>query len=383
MPKCRESGLGRALPPKDMRDQKDARALRLRFETVSGRMTIPPKKRLIGRSHRRPNKLLTKRAGTQTVDIQSRSTIRCGNETVSPSLTCPPPHRRAASYYYRWRSERLTRGISRFHQPDPPSLRSAGFLLLKRTRRCSADDRQGPRQRTLAGLCRAAALGALHGRGPCGLGPAVRAAGGAARHAGVVSPFLDGIDLLRLSHPGVPDLAELNRILEPRTGWRTVAVPGLVPDDIFFAMLSERVFPVGNFIRRREQLDYLEQPDCFHDLFGHIPMLAHHDFAEMVEHVGQLGSAAIAAGEGDRVARIYWHSVEFGLARESGRAQDPRRGAGLELRRGAFQPGERRGRAAALLGRAGGAGRPTGTTRSSRAIWSRSRSTGRSPKCWR
>jgi phenylalanine-4-hydroxylase len=132
----------------------------------------------------------------------------------------------------------------------------------------------------------------------------------------VVSPFLAGIDLLRLSRPGVPELAELNAILEPRTGWRTVAVPGLVPDAVFFAMLAKRVFPVGNFIRRRDQLDYLEAPDCFHDLFGHIPMLAHHDFAAMVEHVGRLGQAAIAAGEGDRVARIYWHSVEFGLALE-------------------------------------------------------------------
>ena len=132
----------------------------------------------------------------------------------------------------------------------------------------------------------------------------------------VISPFLDGIDLLRLSHPGVPDVEGLNAILEPRTGWRTVAVPGLVPDDIFFAMLSERVFPVGNFIRTREQLDYLEAPDCFHDMFGHIPMLAHHDFAEMVHHVGRLGTAAIAAGEGHRVARVYWHSVEFGLAQE-------------------------------------------------------------------
>lgn len=134
----------------------------------------------------------------------------------------------------------------------------------------------------------------------------------------VVSPFLDGIGLLRLSHPGVPDLDELNAILEPRTGWRTVAVTGLVPDDVFFAMLGARVFPVGNFIRKREELDYLEEPDCFHDLFGHIPMLAHHAFAAMVEHVGRLGQAAIAAGEGERVARIYWHSVEFGLAREEG-----------------------------------------------------------------
>jgi phenylalanine-4-hydroxylase len=133
----------------------------------------------------------------------------------------------------------------------------------------------------------------------------------------VVTPFLDGIDLLRLGHPGIPELGELNAILEPRTGWRTVAVPGLVPDAIFFDMLANRVFPVGNFIRLREQLDYLEAPDCFHDLFGHIPMLAHHDFAEMVEKVGQLGVTAIAAGEGDRVARLYWHSVEFGLAKEA------------------------------------------------------------------
>ena len=132
----------------------------------------------------------------------------------------------------------------------------------------------------------------------------------------VVTPFLDGIDLLRLAHPGVPDLEGLNAILEPRTGWRTVAVTGLVPDEIFFAMLSERIFPVGNFIRTREELDYLEEPDCFHDMFGHIPMLAHHDYAEMTRHIGELGLAAIAADQGHKAARLYWHSVEFGLARE-------------------------------------------------------------------
>jgi phenylalanine-4-hydroxylase len=86
-------------------------------------------------------------------------------------------------------------------------------------------------------------------------------------------------------------------------------------------MLTDRVFPVGNFIRKREQLDYLDAPDCFHDLFGHIPMLAHHDFAEMVEHVGRLGLAAIKQREGHLVARIYWHSVEFGLAREHGQVK--------------------------------------------------------------
>ena len=134
----------------------------------------------------------------------------------------------------------------------------------------------------------------------------------------VVTPFLEGIDLLRLSHPGVPDLEGLNALLEPRTGWRTVAVAGLVPDDIFFAMLSERIFPVGNFIRTREELDYLEEPDCFHDMFGHIPMLAHHDYAEMTRHIGKLGSVAIAASQGHKAARLYWHSVEFGLAKENG-----------------------------------------------------------------
>ena len=134
----------------------------------------------------------------------------------------------------------------------------------------------------------------------------------------VVTPFRDGLDLLRLSHPGVPDLAELNARLEPRTGWRTVAVPGLVPDAIFFAMLADRVFPIGNFIRTRAQLDYLDEPDLFHDIFGHVPMLSNPLMAAMMERLGHLGVAAIARGEGERMARIYWHSVEFGLSREHG-----------------------------------------------------------------
>ena len=134
----------------------------------------------------------------------------------------------------------------------------------------------------------------------------------------VVSPFLDGIDLLKLSHPGVPDVEGLNAILEPRTGWRTVAVPGLVPDDIFFAMLSERVFPVGNFIRTRDQLDYLEAPDCFHDMFGHIPMLAHHDYADDDSACRRARPRRDRCGKGAKAARLYWHSVEFGLAMEHG-----------------------------------------------------------------
>ena len=198
----------------------------------------------------------------------------------------------------------------------------------------------------------------------------------------VVSEFITGIDLLRLDHPGIPELGELNAILEPRTGWRTVAVPGLVPDDVFFAMLTQRVFPVGNFIRAREQLDYLEAPDCFHDLFGHIPMLAHHEFAEMVEHVGRLGTAAIAAGEGHRMARIYWHSVEFGLAREKGELKIL--GAGLASSFGeAHFSLESEAVERLPFSAAKAVNTPYKHDAFQPRYWYRNRSTRRWPRCWR
>jgi phenylalanine-4-hydroxylase len=134
----------------------------------------------------------------------------------------------------------------------------------------------------------------------------------------IVSPFLDGLDLLDLGAAGVPELGRLNARLEARTGWRCVAVPGLVPDAAFFAMLSGRVFPIGNFIRTRAQLDYLDEPDCFHDIFGHVPLLANAGVAEAMERVGRLGLRAIAAGHGEWVARLYWYTIEFGLCREGG-----------------------------------------------------------------
>ena len=134
----------------------------------------------------------------------------------------------------------------------------------------------------------------------------------------LVSAFRRGIDVLRLGHPVIPRLDEINDRLLPATGWRCVAVPGLIPDPAFFAMLAERVFPVGNFIRRRDQLDYLAEPDLFHDIFGHVPMLADPTVAELMAEIGRIGVAACAAGEGELVARVYWHSIEFGLAREDG-----------------------------------------------------------------
>lgn len=134
----------------------------------------------------------------------------------------------------------------------------------------------------------------------------------------LVSAFRRGLDILRLGHRGIPELGELNDRLASATGWRTVAVPGLIPDEDFFAMLTERIFPVGNFIRRRDQLDYLEEPDLFHDIFGHVPMLADPTMAAMMEELGRLGVEAIAEGHGQLIARLYWHSVEFGLALEDG-----------------------------------------------------------------
>jgi phenylalanine-4-hydroxylase len=134
----------------------------------------------------------------------------------------------------------------------------------------------------------------------------------------IVSPFLQGIPKLGLDRPGIPNLDRLNERLEPLTGWRCVSVPGLVPDDAFFAMLADRCFPIGNFIRSAESLDYLEEPDCFHDIFGHVPMLAHDSVARLMQAMGRLGVAAVAAGLGETISRLYWHTVEFGLAREAG-----------------------------------------------------------------
>lgn len=134
----------------------------------------------------------------------------------------------------------------------------------------------------------------------------------------IVTPFLEGISKLGLAEPGIPDLDRLNARLEPLTGWRCVAVPGLVPDGAFFAMLAERRFPIGNFIRSADSLDYLEEPDCFHDIFGHVPLLAHGPVARLMQAMGRLGVEAVGCGLGETISRLYWHTVEFGLAREDG-----------------------------------------------------------------
>lgn len=129
--------------------------------------------------------------------------------------------------------------------------------------------------------------------------------------------YLRGLDVLRLSKPGIPDFEELSDRLEKLTGWRVVAVPGLVPDAVFFDHMANRRFVAGNFIRRADQLDYLQEPDIFHDVFGHVPMLADPVFADYLVAYGIGGQRAGSLDALKYLARLYWYTVEFGLVREA------------------------------------------------------------------
>ncbi|MFC4292289.1 phenylalanine 4-monooxygenase [Sphingorhabdus arenilitoris] len=129
--------------------------------------------------------------------------------------------------------------------------------------------------------------------------------------------FLRGLDVLKLSKPGIPDYCELNQRLMRATGWQVVAVPGLVPDEVFFDHLANRRFPAGNFIRQPEQLDYLQEPDVFHDVFGHVPMLADPVFADYMVAYGKGGLRSLGFDALDHLARLYWYTVEFGLIQQA------------------------------------------------------------------
>jgi phenylalanine-4-hydroxylase len=107
-------------------------------------------------------------------------------------------------------------------------------------------------------------------------------------------------------------------VLLTATGWQVVAVPGLVPDEVFFDHLANRRFPAGNFIRKPQQLDYLEEPDVFHDVFGHVPMLMHPVIADYIQAYGVGGLRAQSLGVLDKLARVYWYTVEFGLLEQAG-----------------------------------------------------------------
>ena len=128
--------------------------------------------------------------------------------------------------------------------------------------------------------------------------------------------FVSGMAELPISADEIPDFRRLSDILLRRTGWRVVAVPGLVPDDVFFEHLANRRFPAGQFIREPHQLDYLEEPDVFHDVFGHVPMLLNPAIADYIQAYGLGGLRAKKLGVLDKLARVYWYTVEFGLVQQ-------------------------------------------------------------------
>jgi phenylalanine-4-hydroxylase len=134
-----------------------------------------------------------------------------------------------------------------------------------------------------------------------------------------VAAFHEGIAALGLGPDGIPRFESLNQRLEPLTGWTVVAVPGLVPEEVFFHHLAHRRFVAGRFIRNASQLDYLEQPDVFHDVFGHVPLLADPAYAAYMQAYGEAGARLQPGKSFTELSRLYWYTVEFGLIRDDDR----------------------------------------------------------------
>lgn len=124
--------------------------------------------------------------------------------------------------------------------------------------------------------------------------------------------FMQGLKLLDLPINRIPQLAEINHVLKAATGWQVEQVPSLINFDAFFNLLANKKFPVATFIRTRQDFDYLQEPDIFHEIFGHCPLLTNPAFAHFTHTYGKLG---LAASKEDRayLARLYWFTVEFGL----------------------------------------------------------------------
>ena len=128
--------------------------------------------------------------------------------------------------------------------------------------------------------------------------------------------FVAGMQQLPIDASQIPDFRRLSEVLMRHTGWQIVAVPGLVPDEVFFDHLANRRFPAGSFIRKADELDYLEEPDVFHDVFGHVPMLMNPVIADFVQAYGVGGLRAQQLGVLPQLARVYWYTVEFGLVQQ-------------------------------------------------------------------
>ncbi|MCP9228833.1 MULTISPECIES: phenylalanine 4-monooxygenase [unclassified Mesorhizobium] len=129
--------------------------------------------------------------------------------------------------------------------------------------------------------------------------------------------YLDGVAALGLLDK-IPDFGAVSEKLRKFTGWEIVAVPGLIPAQPFFDHLANRRFPVTNWLRTQKELDYIVEPDMFHDFFGHVPILTQPVFADFMQMYGKKADSVIALGGDEMITRLYWYTVEYGLIREPG-----------------------------------------------------------------
>ncbi|GAB1385415.1 phenylalanine 4-monooxygenase [Melaminivora sp.] len=129
--------------------------------------------------------------------------------------------------------------------------------------------------------------------------------------------FIDALPLLGAKEC-IPRFDDINQRLRRATGWEIVTVPGLIPEVPFFQLLANRKFPVTDWIRKPEEFDYIVEPDVFHDLFGHVPLLFNPVFADYVQRYGEGGLKAARLGACEQLSRLYWYTIEFGLIREGG-----------------------------------------------------------------
>ncbi len=128
--------------------------------------------------------------------------------------------------------------------------------------------------------------------------------------------YLDGFSIIGLERDRLPNLEAINARLEPRTGWNATPVTGFLPAPAFFEMLAARRFPTTTWLRSRESLEYTPEPDIFHDVFGHVPMHAHPVFADFLAHYGRVCASTSDAGVLEKLGRLFWYTVEFGLIRQ-------------------------------------------------------------------
>jgi len=133
--------------------------------------------------------------------------------------------------------------------------------------------------------------------------------------------YLDGFETLCLPFDRLPNLAAVSAKLHRRTGWNTTPVSGFMPAPAFFEMLAARCFPTTTWLRSRDSLEYTPEPDIFHDVFGHVPMHARPVFADFLEHYGQHCARIDDEAILERIGRVFWYTVEFGLIRQDGRVK--------------------------------------------------------------